>query len=88
MSNGLIAWTQDKAAGVALRRFVGRVGPVEVGAVAFDGSNKLWTWSSPLDIEAWGHAPTEDGAKQAFAVWFRGWLEAFRPFFEAHQDPP
>jgi hypothetical protein len=64
--SGPITWTQDKAASVPLRRFVRHVGTVEVGAVAYDGSNRLWTWSSPLDIEAWGHAPTENGAKRAF----------------------
>ena len=78
-----ITWTQDRVAGVALRRYVAHVGSVEVGAVAYDGSNRLWTWSSPLSDDAWGHAPSESGAKQAFEVWLRGWLKAFRPFFEA-----
>jgi hypothetical protein len=72
MQESPITWTQDRVAGVALRRYIARyiahVGSVEVGAVAYDGSNRLWTWSSPLDIEAWGHAQTESGAKQAFEV--------------------
>jgi hypothetical protein len=88
MPDSPITWTQDKAAGVPLRKFVGHVGEVEVGAVAYDGSNRLWTWSSPLSIEAWGHAPTESGAKQAFEVWLRDWLKAFRPFFETPPNPP
>ena len=82
MQQSPITWRQDRVAGVALRRFTAHVGSVEVGAVAYDGSNRLWTWSSPLSEEAWGHAPSESGAKQAFEVWLRGWLEAFRPFFE------
>ena len=80
---GPITWTQDGIAGVRLRRFAGHVGPVEVGFVAYDGSNHLWTWSSPLSDEAWGHAVSEDGAKRAVEAWLRGWLEPFRPFFEA-----
>ena len=86
MRESPITWTQDSVADVPLRRFVGHVGPVEVGAVAYDGSNRLWTWSSPLAEDAWGHAPTDHGAKQAFEVWLRGWLEAFRPFFERGQS--
>ncbi len=77
-----IAWRQATVAGMPLRRHVGHVGEVEVGAVEFDGSNRLWTWSSPLAEDAWGHAQTEHGAKQAFEAWLRGWLENFRPFFE------
>lgn len=81
--SGTIAWTQDSVAGVPLRRHIGRVGPIEVGAVAFDGSNRLWTWSSPLAEDAWGHATDEAAAKQAFEAWLREWLENFRPFFAA-----
>ena len=88
MQDAVIGWTQASVAGVPLQRFVARVGEVEVGAVEYDGTNRLWTWSSPLDIEAWGHAPTENGAKRAFEVWLRGWLDAFRPFFEMPPDPP
>ena len=82
MSERSITWTQASVANVPLRRFVGHVGPVEVGAVEFDGSNRLWTWSSPLAEDAWGHAQSEAGAKQGFEVWLRGWLENFRPFLE------
>jgi len=78
----LVAWTQAEIAGVKLRRSVGHVGEIEVGAVEWDGSNRLWTWSSPLAEEAWGHAPSEPGARQAFELWLRDWLENFRPFFE------
>ena len=77
MQQSPITWIQDRVAGVALRRFTAHVGSVEVGAVAYDGSNRLWTWSSPLSEDARGHAPSEAGAKQAFEVWLRGWLEAF-----------
>ena len=83
MQEGPITWRQDSVAGVALRRYTAHVGPVEVGAVAYDGSNRLWTWSSPLSEDAWGHAPSETGAKQAFEVWLREWLGAFRPSFKA-----
>jgi hypothetical protein len=83
MQEGPITGTQDRVAGVALRRLKAHVGSVEVGAVAYDGSNRLWTRSSPLSEGAWGHAPSESGAKQAFEVWLRDWLEVFRPFFEA-----
>ena len=78
----LIAWTQAEVAGTKLRRFVGRVGQIEVGAVEWDGSNRLWTWSSPLAEEVWGHAPSEPAARQAFELWLRAWLENFRPFFD------
>jgi hypothetical protein len=47
-----VAWRQAAVAGVPLRRYVGHVGEVEVGAVEFDGSNRLWTWSSPLAEDA------------------------------------
>jgi hypothetical protein len=79
---GLISWKQDSVAGLPLNRHVGRVGAVEVGAVEFDGSNRLWTWSSPLVEDAWGHAPGEQAAKEAFEFWLRDWIENFRPFFE------
>ena len=82
MSERSITWTQASVAKVPLRRFVGHVGPVEVGAVEFDGSNRLWTWSSPLAEDAWGHAQSEAGAKQGFEVWLRGWLENFRPLLD------
>ena len=81
-SERLVAWTQDGIAGVPLRQFTGHVGAVMVGTVAFDGSNRLWTWFSPLVDDAWGFAPTEDAAKRAFERWLREWLENFRPFFE------
>ena len=77
-----ITWSRASIAGVPLRRFVAQVGPVEVGAVEFDGPTRLWTWSSPLDDAVWGHAQSEEGAKRAFEAWLRGWLENFRPFFE------
>lgn len=82
MPKAPITWTQDTVANVPLRRFVGHVGTVEVGAVAFDGSNRLWTWSSPLAEDAWGHAQSEAGAKLGFEAWLRGWLENFRPLLE------
>jgi len=82
MLNSPIQWTQDSVAGVPLRRFVGHVGAVEVGTVEWDGSSGFWTWYSRLSDEAWGHAPSENGAKQAFELWLRDWLENFRPFFE------
>jgi hypothetical protein len=69
-------------AGVPLRRFVGYAHDVVAGVVEYDGSNRLWTWSSPLAEDAWGHAMTEEAAKQAFGAWLRNWLENFREFFE------
>ncbi|GJD70640.1 hypothetical protein [Methylobacterium gnaphalii] len=82
-----IIWMQASVAGVPLRRFVGRIGQIEVGSVEFDGSNRLWTWSSPLAEDAWGHAHDEAGAKQGFEVWLRAWLENFRCFFENTRRP-
>lgn len=64
-----------------LRRYVGRVGTAEVGAVEYDGSNRMWVWSTPLAEDAWGWAANEDGAQQALEAWLRDWLENFRPFF-------
>jgi hypothetical protein len=82
MDEGLIAWSQDSVAGVPLRRLVGRVGAIAVAAIEWDASNRLWTWSSPLAEDVWGHAPSECGAKQAVELWLRSWLENFRPFFQ------
>jgi hypothetical protein len=75
-----IAWTQESVAGVPLNRHVGRVEAIEVAAVEYDGSNRMWIWSSPLAENAWGWAPQEEGAKQAVEVWLRGWLSNFRAF--------
>ena len=77
-----LTWKQESVAAVPLPRFTGHVGAVLVGTVEFDGSNRLWTWFSPLVDDAWGFAPTEEAAKQAFELWLRRWLENFRPFFE------
>ena len=77
-----IAWTQDEVAGVALRRFIGRVGAVQVGTVDYDGSNRFWIWATPLQEDAWGYGATEEAAKAAFEQWLRGWLDNFRAFFE------
>ena len=77
-----LAWTQDSIADVPLRRYTGRVSAIEVAAVKWDGSNCLWTRSSRLADDAWGHAQSEHGAKLGFEAWLRGWLENFRPYFE------
>ena len=82
MCESPIEWTQASVAGVPLWRFVGHGGAIAVGTVEWDGSSGFWTWYSRLSDEAWGHAPTEHGAKQAFEGWLTGWLENFRPFFE------
>lgn len=82
----LIEWRRASVAGVPLRRTVARVGAIEVGAVEYDGSSRLWTWSSPLSEEVWGHAQSEAAAKQAFEAWLRAWLETFRDFFEEGRD--
>ena len=76
----VIAWTQDSVAEVPLKRYVGRVGTVEVGAMEYDAANRMWVWSSPLAEDAWGWAPEDPGAQQALEVWLRGWLENFRHF--------
>ena len=76
-----ITWFQDSVATMPLRRFVGQVGTVAVGAVDYDAANGFWVWSSPLAEDAWGWAASEDGAKKAFELWLRQWLENFRPFF-------
>jgi len=77
-----IRWQQDRVAGVPLDRHLGFVGPVEVGQVAYDGSNRFWVWSSPLQEDAWGYGPTEQAAKTAFELWLRSWLENFRSFLQ------
>jgi len=76
-----IRWQQDQVAGVPLNRYVGFVGRVEVGSVAYDGSNRFWIWSTPLQEDAWGYGRTEHAAKAAFEIWLASWLENFRPFF-------
>lgn len=81
-AGGPITWTQGGVAGVPLRSAVGRVGAIEVGMVQFDGSNRMWVWSSQLAEDAWGWGPTEEAAKQALQAWLATWLENFRPFFD------
>lgn len=84
-----IRWQQDQVAGVPLNRHVGFVGPVEVGSVAYDGSNRFWIWMSPLQEDAWGYGPTEAAAKAALEVWLTTWLAHFREFFPpGHGSPP
>ncbi len=82
MSDSAIVWTQAGISEVPLQRFSGRVGVIEVGIVEYDGSNRLWTWWSPLAEDIWGHAQDAAGARQACEVWLRGWLENFRSLFE------
>ena len=77
-----IAWTQDSVAGVPLKRFIGRVGDLEVGDVSYDGGSRFWVWATPLQEDAWGYGPTADAAKAAFELWLRAWLENFRPFLD------
>ena len=78
----VVEWKQARVTGVRLRRFTGHVGGIEVGAIEFDGSNQLWTWSSPLAEDVWGHAPSEGAARQAFETWLPGWVERLRPLLE------
>ena len=47
-----LTWKQESVAAVPLPRFTGHVGAVLVGTVEFDGSNRLWTWFSPLVDDA------------------------------------
>ena len=61
----VIKWKQASVAGVKLRRFTGHVGGIEVGSVEFDGSNRLWTWSSPFAEDVWGHAQTRESVVEA-----------------------
>ncbi len=82
MQDDLIGWEQASVAGVPLRRSVAPVGTIDVGTVEYDGTNRLWAWSSPLVEDVEGHAQSEGGAKRAFEAWLREWLENFRPFFE------
>ena len=67
-----------------LNRFVGFMGPIEVGNVAYDGSNKFWIWATPLQEDAWGYGPTDHAAKEALELWLAGWLSWPRlPFLSA-----
>ena len=79
----VIEWKQASVAEVKLRRFTAHVGGIEVGSVEFDGSNRLWTWSSPFAEDVWGHAPTQAGAQKALETWLREWLERLRPVLDA-----
>ena len=63
-----LSWTKDSIADVPLRRYTGRVSAIEVAAVEWDGTNRLWTWSSRLADDAWGHAQSEHGAKLGFGA--------------------
>ena len=78
----VIQWEQASVAGVKLRRFTGHAGRNAVGAIEYDGSNRLSTWASPFAEDVWGHAPSEDAAKEAFETWLRGWVERLRPLLE------
>ncbi len=78
-----IQWQQDTVAGVPLNRYLGLVGAIEVGSVAYDGSNRFWIWSTPLQEDAWSYGPTEEAAKAALEYWLASWLENFGPFFQA-----
>jgi hypothetical protein len=82
-----ITWTQQRVAGVPLQHFVGRAGAIEIGSVTYDGSNGLWAWASTLADDAWGYAPTPEGAQQALTLWLVGWLENFRPLLEESRRP-
>jgi hypothetical protein len=73
-----LVWTRDGVAGVALDRHVGRAGALEEGTVMYDGSNRMWVWSSPLSDEAWGYGTSEAAAKRGFEAWLRQWLLNFR----------
>ncbi|MGU3540680.1 hypothetical protein [Methylobacterium sp. A54F] len=88
MAASSVTWTQGRVAEVPLQRFVGRVGAVDVAICEYDGSNRLWTWWSPLAEDVWGHAPDAEGAKRHCELWLRDWLENFRPFFEAEARVP
>ncbi|GJE43791.1 hypothetical protein [Methylobacterium soli] len=77
----LITWLQDHVADVPLRGFTGRAGDVIVGRCEYDGSNRLWTWWTPLAEDVWGHAPNAEAAQQHCELWLRDWLENFRGFF-------
>jgi hypothetical protein len=77
-----ITWRQDSVAGIPLQRFVGTVGEVEVGNVAYDATNRFWVWASPLREDAWGYGPSEDAAKRGLELWLRAWLENFRGFMD------
>lgn len=83
-----IQWQQDQVAGVPLNRHIGFVGRIEVGSVAYDGSNRFWIWSTPLQEDAWGYGPTEQAAKTALELWLVSWLDNFRSFIQADRDPP
>jgi hypothetical protein len=81
-----IVWTRDSVAGVPLQRSVGRVGSVEVGNVAYDGSNRFWIWATPLQEDAWGYGPNEEAAQIALEHWLKGWLQNFKPFLEENKS--
>ena len=75
-----LTWTQEERAGVPLAEFVARAGAIEAGRVMYDGSNKLWVWSSPLADDAWGYGTTREAAQGGFEAWLRSWLQNFREF--------
>ena len=64
----VIEWKQASVAGVKLRRFTGHVGGIEVGSVEFDGSNRLWTWSSPFAEDCHGAIQQRQGVSRCAAV--------------------
>jgi len=82
----VIEWRQASVAGVKLQRFSGHVADIDVGFVEYDGSNRLWTWATPFADDVWGHAPSREGAQQAFETWLRGWLEKLRPVLDAPDE--
>ena len=82
----VIEWKQASVAGVKLRRFTGHVGGIEVGSVEFDGSNRLWTWSSPFAEDVWGHAPTRQARNRRWRLGYVGGLRSSVPCWMGHQS--
>ena len=78
----VIEWKQASVAGVKLRRFTGHVGGIEVGSVEFDGSNRLWTWSSPFAEDVWGHAPTRQPHNRPARHGYEAALRNCGPFYD------
>lgn len=66
-----------------LRRQMGFAGAIGAGSVAYDGSNRFFVWSTPLQKDVWDNGPTEEAARTTLKLLPVAWLKNSRSFFQA-----
>jgi hypothetical protein len=81
-------WQQESTAGIALKEHVAHAGTIEAGRVMYDGSQRMWIWSSRLADDAWGYGMTAESAKAGFEAWLREWLRNFEGVMSRGSSTP